>query len=424
MAKLAINGGKAVLPKGLGVKWPQFDKKDEAALLRVFRSGKWWRGGDIKSQAESECGTFERKFAKYQSSDHGLCVFNGTVAVECALRAAGVKAGDEVVVPTMSFVVSASAALPLSAIPVFADCDPKTYQPDPDSIEAAITPRTAAIVIVHFGGYPADLDRIVKIAKKHNLPLIEDCAHSQGSQWRGKGVGSYGEYGTFSFQQSKALTAGEGGIILARNEELWQAAYRFHNLGRLENSGFYQFFLPSSNFRLTDLQGALLNTQFEKLKVQVPQKMKAAKYLSDQLEKLGGISALPRDPRITRRGYYYLVLKYNPAEFKGLHREDFLKAVQAEGVGMGHAYGTPIHKYPLFQDMKVPAKYAKSQYKKVSCPVAERILADELISFHQANLLADRKGLEKVIEAVAKVKANVDELLPKKPCSCKGSKKK
>jgi dTDP-4-amino-4,6-dideoxygalactose transaminase len=421
MAKLAINGGKAVLPKGLGVKWPQFDKKDEAALLKVFRSGKWWRGGDIKSQAESVCGEFERKFAKYHNSDYGLCVFNGTVAVECALRAAGVKAGDEVVVPSMSFVVSASAALPLSAIPVFADCCPDTYQPDPDSIEAAITPRTAAIVIVHFGGYPADLDRIVKIAKKHNLPLIEDCAHSQGSQWRGQGVGSYGDYGTFSFQQSKALTSGEGGIILAKDEERWQNAYRFHNLGRLENSGFYQFFLPSSNFRLTDLQGAILNSQFERLKVQVPQKMKAAKYLSKHLAPLG-ISALPEDKRITRRGYYYLVLKYNPAAFKGLHREEFLKAVQAEGVGMGHAYGTPIHKYPLFQDMKVPAKYTKSQYKKVSCPVTERILADECISFHQANLMADQKGLDKVIEAVAKVRDNVDELLAKKPCSC--SKKK
>lgn len=423
MAKLAINGGKAVLPKGLGVKWPQFDKKDEAALLKVFRSGKWWRGGDIKSQAESECGIFERKFAKYQSSDYGLCVCNGTVAVECALRAAGVKAGDEVIVPTMSFVVSASAVLPLSAVPVFADCDPKTYQPDPASIEAAITRRTAAIVIVHFGGYPANLDRIVSIARKHKLPLIEDCAHSQGSQWRGKGVGSYGEYGTFSFQQSKSLTSGEGGIVLARDEELWKAAYRFHNLGRLETAGFYQFYLPSSNFRLTDLQGAILNTQFEKMKVQTLQKMKGAKYLSTQLEKLGGISALPADKRITRRGYYYLVLKYDPAEFKGLHREDFLRAVQAEGVGMGHAYGTPIHKYPLFQNMKVPAKYTKSQYKKVSCPVTERILADECISFHQANLLTDRKGFDQVVEAVAKIKENVDELLPRKPCCGKGSKK-
>ena len=170
MAKLAINGGRAVLPKGTQVKWPQFDKEDEQALLKTFRSGVWWRGGDVKSQAKSECGKFERAFAAYQGSKHGLCVCNGTIAVECALRAAGVKAGDEVIVPSMSFVVSASAVLPLSAIPVFADCDPETYQMDPAALEAAITPRTAAIVVVHFGGYPADLDRIVKIARKHKLP--------------------------------------------------------------------------------------------------------------------------------------------------------------------------------------------------------------------------------------------------------------
>ena len=414
MAKLAINGGRAVLPKGLGVTWPQFDKDDERALLKTFRSGVWWRGGDVDTQAKSECGKFERAFAAYQSAEHGLCVCNGTIAVECALRAAGVKTGDEVIVPTMSFVVSASAVLPLGAIAVFADCDPETYQPDPDAIEAAITPRTAAIVIVHFGGYPADLDRIVKIARKHKLPLIEDCAHSQGSQWRGKGLGSYGDYGTFSFQQSKALTCGEGGIVLARTLDLWRKAYRFHNLGRLESKGFYQFYEPSSNFRLTNLQGAILNSQMKKLKRQVPQKMRAAKFLSREFAKLGGIRALPEDERITRRGYYYLVLKYDPAEFKGLHREEFLKAIQAEGVGMGHAYGTPIHKYPLFQNMKVPAKYTKSQYKKVRCPVTERILADECVSFHQANLMADRKTLEKVVAAVAKVKENVDQLLPKK----------
>ena len=412
MAKLAINGGKKVLPKGVGVKWPQCDKTDEQALLKVFRSGTWWRGGDIQTQAAGQCGKFERAFARYQSSDHGLCVTNGTVAVELALHAAGVKPGDEVIVPTLSFVVTASAVLPLNAVPVFVDSDPKTYQPDPAAIEAAITRRTAAIVIVHFGGYPANLDRIVRIARKHKLPLIEDCAHSQGSQWRGKGVGSYGDYGTFSFQQSKALTAGEGGIVICKSRDHWIQAYRYHNLGRRESEGFYQFYTTSSNMRLTELQGALLNTQFAKMKRQVPKKMAAAKYLSKAFRQLGGLEALAEDKRITRRGYYFYLLRYDARAFKGLHREDFLKAIQAEGVGMGHAYGTPIHKYPLFQKMKVPAKYTGAQYRKTRCPVAERALAEELISLGHTNLLADRKTLDKIVQAVAKVKDNVDELLP------------
>ena len=422
MAKLAINGGSKVLPKGLGVRWPQFDKTDENALLKVFRSGNWWRGGSIEQQAAGPCGEFERDFAKWHDAPYGLCCCNGTIAVELALRAAGVGVGDEVIVPSLSFVVSASAVLPLGAVAVFADCNPKTYQPDADHIESLISKRTAAIVIVHFGGYPADLDRIVKIAQKHKIPLIEDCAHAQGSQWRGKGVGSYGDYGTFSFQQSKAFTSGEGGIVLCQSKEHWLRAYRFHNLGRLETQGFYDFHLPSSNFRLTDLQGALLNSQFAHYRKQIGKKAVGQKYLSGLLREIGGVEPLPDDKRITRRGHYYYIFRYDASQFKGLHREEFLKAAQAEGVPVGHSYGRAIHKYPLFQNMKVPAAYKNSQYKKVSCPNAERAFADELCAIGHTALLADKAKLKKVAEAIAKVKDNVDELLTRS-AAAKRSKK-
>ncbi|HUT59239.1 MAG TPA: DegT/DnrJ/EryC1/StrS family aminotransferase [Phycisphaerae bacterium] len=411
MAKLAIHGGRKVLPKGVGVTWPQFDKTDERALLKVFRSGTWWRGGSIDQMAASECGRFERAFAKYHNAHSGLCVPNGTIALELAMRCAGVKAGDEVIVPAMSFVVSASAALPLGAVPVFADADPKTYQPDPAAIEAAITPRTTCIVIVHFGGYPADLDRIVRIARKHRIPLVEDCAHAQGTQWRGRGVGTYGQFGTFSFQQSKGLTSGEGGIVLAGNRADWLKLYRFHHLGRLESKGFYDFYEVSSNLRMTDLQGALLNTQFAKLKKQIPAKNAADKYLSKLLRQIGGLEPLPDDKRITRRGYYFCLLRYDPKAFKGLHREDFLAALRAEGVPVGHAYGTAINRYPLFQNYKVPAKYTKSQYRKVRCPVAEYATKNECVSIGHTVLLADRKTLGKIADAVVKVKDHADELV-------------
>jgi dTDP-4-amino-4,6-dideoxygalactose transaminase len=391
-----------------------FDKKDEKALLDTFRSGNWWRGGDIKGMRESKCGQFEAAYAKWQGSKEALTCCNGTIAIELALRAAGVKAGDEVIVPTLSFVVSASAVLPMGAIAVFADCDPDTFQPSADSIEAAITPRTAAIIIVHFGGYPADLDKITKIAAKHGIPLIEDCAHAQGSQWRGKGVGTYGQYGTFSFQQSKALTAGEGGIVTCNNYEDWLKLYRYHHLGRREDKGFYDFYDVSSNYRLTNLQGSLLLSQLDKTKKQTLQKMDGQKYLGGLLKQIGGLTPLPEDKRITRRGFYFMLFHFCPEEFGGLHREDFLKAIQAEGVMMGHAYGKPIHKYPLFQDMKVPAKYTKSQYKKVSCPVSERVMEGELVSLGHTNLLASNAMLAKIAEAVEKVKENADELLAAK----------
>jgi dTDP-4-amino-4,6-dideoxygalactose transaminase len=301
----------------------------------------------------------------------------------------------------------------MGAIPVFSDCDPETYQPDAASIESRISPRTRAIVIVHFGGYPADMDRIVKVAKKHRLPLIEDCAHAQGTQWRGKGAGTFGDFGTFSFQQSKAFTSGEGGLLICKNKELWSNAYRYHNLGRMEDAGFYDFRLPSSNFRMTDLQGAMLLAQFARFKKQITKKNANDKYLTGLFRKIGGVEPLPDDPRVTRRGNYYWIFKYKAAEFGGLPREEFLKALQAEGVGASRSYGRPIYKYPLFQDMKVPAKYKNAQYKKTRCPVADRIFAGELCTLSHFSLLAERDKLAKVAEAIVKIKENVGELLKK-----------
>ena len=395
-------------------RWPEFGVSDEENLLRVFRSGMWWRGGTIDVQAKSECGRFERAFAKYQNGKHALAVCNGTIAVELALRAAGVKPGDEVIVPTLSFVVSASAALPLGAVPVFADADPLTCQPDPDSIEAAISPRTAAIVIVHFGGYPADLDRICRIARKHRLPLIEDCAHAHGTQWRGRGVGAWGDFGTFNFQQSKSLTAGEGGLVLCRKLADWRKMYRFHHLGRLESKGFYDFYEMASNYRLTDLQGALLNSQLVRLKRLTPQRMKAAARLSKQMRQIGGVEPLPDDKRITRQGFYYFVYRYDADQFAGAPRNVFLEALQAEGVpGIGRGYGSPIHTYPVFQNLSFPRRYAGAQYRKVSLPTAERLCFEQICTFSHPILSLDRKTLDRIAEAIARIKANAGELVAK-----------
>jgi dTDP-4-amino-4,6-dideoxygalactose transaminase len=286
---------------------------------------------------------------------------------------------------------------------------------DPAAIEAAITPRTRAIVIVHFGGYPADLDRICAIAEKHKLPLIEDCAHAQGTQWRGKGVGSYGEFGTFSFQQSKGLTCGEGGIILARTPEGQSACYRYHNLGRREDQGFYDFHTMSSNYRLTDLQGALLRTQFAKMKLQVPKKMEAAASLNKLLSEVDGLRPLPEDERITRQGFYFYLFRYDSKEFGGLSRDRFLEAMKAEGVPIGRTYGTPIHKYPLFQNWKWNGQNGGVDYSRVRCPVAERVLREQLCSIGHTTLLSSRSNLVKIAEAAMKIKEHVSELLEPRP---------
>ncbi|MFW6058543.1 MAG: DegT/DnrJ/EryC1/StrS family aminotransferase [Phycisphaeraceae bacterium] len=412
MAQLALQGGAPVIETPPEQCWPIFDTRDEQALLEVFRSGQWWRGGTAEAQAQSRTGQFEKAFADYQGANHALALNSGTTAVEVALRAAGVKAGDEVIVPAISFVVTASACLPLGAYPVFVDVDPYTAQIDPDAIEAAISPRTTAICLVHFGGYPADMDRLPRIARKHNLALIEDCAHAHGSQWRGHGVGTFGEYGTFSFQQFKALTAGEGGLIVTNSLDRWRAAYRFHNLGRLEHKGLYEFHEPASNLRLTDLQGALLHSQMPRFKAQVARRNEACERLDAALNEIEGIEPQPPDERITRRGFYFYVYRYNQEAFKGLPRDRFLEALRAEGVpGVGKGYNRALYDYSLFRELEVPAEHTHCRYEQVDCPVAKRLAEQELCTFTHQTLLLDDAWLDRIAQAVAKIRENVDELI-------------
>jgi len=185
--------------------WPIFSEEEREALLEVLESGKWWRGA-YKNPKESKVGQFESEFCKYLDVKYGVAVTNGTAAIELALKAAGVEAGDEVIVPAVTFIATATAVLAVNAVPIFVDIVPETYQIDPDKIEGAITEKTKAIVPVHYGGYPADMDRIMEIADEHDLVVVEDCAEAHGSEWRGKRVGGIGHLGTFSFQMGKPLT--------------------------------------------------------------------------------------------------------------------------------------------------------------------------------------------------------------------------
>jgi L-glutamine:2-deoxy-scyllo-inosose/3-amino-2,3-dideoxy-scyllo-inosose aminotransferase len=176
-------------------------------LAEVLGSGRWAYDGPVESE-------FERRFAELQTARYGLCVANGTVALQLALEALDIGVGDEVIVPGFTWQATVATVVDVNAMPVLVDADPETYCPDPSLVEAAITPRTRAIVVVHLYNSLTDMDRILEIARRHGLYVVEDCAHSHGSRWRGQGVGSIGDIGTFSFQASKTLTAGEGGFDL------------------------------------------------------------------------------------------------------------------------------------------------------------------------------------------------------------------
>jgi len=384
-------------------KFPIFGSAEEKLVLRVLKSGKWWRGGTLKEMQDSITGQFEREYAKFNKVKYCLAVSNGTTALEVALKAAGIGLGDEVLVPSISFVVTATAPLLVNATPIFVDIDPETYQMDPDDIERKITKKTKAICLVHYGGYPADMDRIMEIARKHKLKVIEDCAHAHGSEWRGRKVGSIGNAGTFSFQMSKSITSGEGGAVITNSKEMFYMCYSYHHIGRLEHKGFYDFYLPAWNYRITEFQGAILLCQLRRYKNQLEIKHLNGEYLANKLLNIRGIKPLKRDPRITKRGYYFFIMRYDSKYFNNLPREKFIEALRKEGIPCGHAYGKPIYKYPLFQERNFDKKICPQDYKKVKCPNAEYACENEQVSLSHTLLLGSKKDIDSIVDAIVRI---------------------
>ena len=208
---------------------------------------------------------FEKAFAAYHGARHGIAVTNGTAALEVAMAALNIGPGDEVIVPDFTFVATASAVLFANALPVMVDVDPESHCLDPVLTEAAITSKTKVIIAVNMGGHPADLDALSELARRHGIHLIEDSAHAHGSEWRGKKIGTFGTAATFSFQSSKLMTAGEGGIIISSDDAFERQARSVHDCGRMPGEWFYSHFIYGSNYRLSEWQGAILNVQLGRL---------------------------------------------------------------------------------------------------------------------------------------------------------------
>lgn len=415
MTPLAICGGKPVNPEGYKVKWPEVDEEDITAVQKVVESGQWWRFTEGK---ESEVTLFEKEFAAYHDAKYCLTISNGTLAIQAALKALGVEAGDEVIVPAVTFIASATGVILSQGIPIFADIKAETCQIDPDSVEEKITENTKGILVVHYAGYPVDMDAILKIAQKHHLFVLEDSSHAHGTEWKGRKIGAIGNIGTFSFQQSKSLTSGEGGAILTDNEELYEKAYAYHHIGRAFGSEKYEHTIVGPNFRLTELQGVLLRTQLKKLQKQTEIRMQNANLLSYGLKEIGGIEPLKPDKRITQRGYYFYCFCYHKKEFGGLPREKLLEALNAEGTPLGIGYGKPVYHLPAFSHQHFGRtgcpisceKYkGKTDYSKVKCPVAERVSYEEHLTLPN-HVLLEEKNIQALLEALKKIQKYQKEL--------------
>jgi len=411
MGKLAVNGGpcEAAELREKIPEWPKVTEDDKKALIEVLESRQWCR---IFPGSKAEM--FEKAFADYHDARYGIAVANGTVALELPLKTLGIGFGDEVLVPAVTFIATASAVTEVGAIPRFVDIDPETAAMSPNALERSITPRARAVIVVHYGGYPADYDEILPIVEKHNLFLVEDCAHAHGTEWRGTKVGAIGDMGGFSFQESKTLAAGEGGIVLTNDEELAERGRLVHNIGRVVGRPGYEHHILSSNYRMAEFQAALLLSKLKSLPQEVELKHSNGAYLADKLRRIGGVEPLKKDERITRRGYYFFVIRYDKEEFSGLPKEKLLRALWAEGVPADVGYGMPLYKQPAFrrQNLKgvMPKGIEVPDYEKLYLPAAEKFTAEEITLPHPI-LLGEREAVDLVVSTMEKIKENIDELL-------------
>lgn len=398
-SSLALLGGQPVRTQPFA-RWPVFNQADETRLLRTLRSGKWGRL-DGKQVAE-----FERRFAAMHGCRHAIAVVNGTVSLRIALLAAGIQAGDEVIVPPYTFFSTASAVIEANAVPVFADIDLATFNLDPRAAERAITPGTRAIIPVHFAGQPAAMNEILKLARRHKLTVIEDAAHAHGAGYEGRPAGSLGHLASFSFQSSKNLTSGEGGIITTNDDMLAGRCRSIHNCGRIPTGLWYEHHVMSGNYRLGELQGALLNSQLKRLPKQTAARDANGQYLAAKLSRLPGLHPQVRIPECTRHGYHLFMLRLDALEF-GAPRAAVIRALQAEGIPCSGGYPISLHRQPMFQNKNfgpyLPEVRRRLNYANVRCPNSDRICQHEGFWIEQRVFLGPRRDMEDIVRAFEKV---------------------
>lgn len=406
VGELAVNGGTPVRTDPFPV-WPIYGQEEEKLLLEVLHSQKW--GGTGKSNVpglEPKLPELERQFADMHGAKHAITVVNGTIGITIALQAAGVQPGDEVILPAYTFIATASSALIFGAIPVIVDVEPHTLLIDPDKVEAAITPKTKAIIAVHLAGASADMTRLKEIANRHGLRLIEDSAQGVGAEWDGRRVGAIGDLGTFSFQSGKNVTAGEGGIILTNDDELAAKAWSLVNVGRIKQGGWYQHEAVGWNLRMTEFQAAVLLGQLSRFEAQFVLRERNAKLLNELLAPIAGIVTVKRDPRINRHAQHLHLLFLKPELANRIEKNEMIRRLNGEGIPMHAGYVS------LNKNKAILAEIAKwtgeAEHRSYACPVSERACDKEAMWLHQNVLLADEKAMYDIAAAVNKVMRSFD----------------
>ena len=383
MSKLALHGGRPVRDTPYP-PWPVSGPREEELLRNVLFSDQW--GG-----YHPYVGELEHLFAHLHDATHGIAMANGSVALEVALQALGVGPGDEVIVPAHSFIATATAVSRVGAKPVFVDIERETFNIDPAAVEAAMSSSAKAVIVVHFGGLLANMDQIAKTVETTGLALIEDAAHAHGAEWMGQRAGGMGRVGTFSFQNSKSMTAGEGGMAITSDEELAARMRSLINCGRRPGAGWFDHFELASNLRLTGLQAAVLMAQLERLPEQIRVRQRNRAVLEENL-KVDGVrlQALPEGATVHT---HYILPGWVEEDKLGASRDELVAALDAEGVPIRPFYPHPLYGNPV---------YKTAPCRRTECPVAEQAVKDSFW-LPQRVLMGSEDDTLDIVRAIEKV---------------------
>lgn len=334
--------------------WPYYEDDEIKAATALLRSGKvnYWTGDEGRK--------FEVEYAQYLGRKHAVALANGTVALELALYTLGVGVGDEVIVPSRTYIASASCAVMRGATPVVADVDVVSQVLTVETITAALTPKTKAIVVVHLAGWPCAMDAIMAFANNHNLFVVEDCAQAHGARYKGKPVGSWGHIGAFSFCQDKIMsTGGEGGLIAMDDEVLWKKAWAYKDIGRSYDAVYHKQHAPGfrwltetfgTNWRLTEMQSAIGRIQLRKLDGWIKQRRANAELLSQGLADVDGLIVPIATENVYHAYYKYYIFVQIDRLCDGWTRDKIMEEINAQGVPCGVGSCSEIYLEKAFID--------------------------------------------------------------------------
>ncbi|QRX62682.1 DegT/DnrJ/EryC1/StrS family aminotransferase [Dysgonomonadaceae bacterium zrk40] len=400
----AVLGGKRSF-NGTWQKWPVIGTPEEEELVKVLHSGKWCRLGSPTALR------FERDFSKMTGSGHALATSSGTTALTTMLGALDIGPGDEVILPPYTFIATYNVIVQNYALPIFVDTDIESFQIDASKIESAITSQTRALMPVHIGGSSFDVDAVMSVAKKYNLPVIEDACQAHFAEWKGKKVGTFGLGGAFSFQASKNLNSGEGGAIITNSEDFYNKCYSFHHQGQGSNAASLEpgSGTRGSNLRMTEFQAAILLAQMTRIPEQIKQRSENAAYLTKLLSEIPGVKPAKLYEGTTRSAYHLYMFRYDKEAFAGMDRSKFIRALNAEGISCSTGY-TSLPKEAYVQNLSKNKHYLKiygersmkQWQEQINCPVNDK-LCDEALWFTQTMLLGDRGNMELIADAIWKI---------------------